>query len=259
MLNKSRNLLKEQTAPPPAPTPAPTPAAGTPTTGAKPTVTGVKPNAPDAEQPKTIGFSGKVGDENKEVNFYVTYMRKDNKLEITKTQLDIDGKRVDNPDSNTISVFTKNYDLFPSNKTKPEYESVYTIVQRAMKNSDISKSTDTKKLMANANAASLVLPHKYNESYGVKPQTIQDVNIQFYPYKVVDQSTGSKTACKVPTYYSISSNGKQSDLKQIDDRNSLKSVGEEFENTRFGTYAMGDKSEDLFKQIKQMGQATCAA
>lgn len=191
--------------------------------------------------------------------FNVTYMRKGDKLEVTSTQLIIDNKRIDNPNTTNVASFAKSFDLYPSTKTTPKYESVYTIVKRALDNKQVSTFADSKGLLANAKAASLVFGHQYRENYGAKPQTIQDVQIRFYPYKVVDQTTGSKTACKVPSYYSISSNGKESDLKRLDDPNSVKAVGKEFEKTKFGEYAMSTKYQDLFKQIKQMGMEVCAA
>ena len=135
---------------------------------------------------------------------------------------------------------------------------MYTIIKRAGESKQVTGLSDDKGILANAKTSSTVFPHKYSESYGAKPVTLQDVSISFYPYKVVDQTTGAKEACKMPKYFSVTYKGKQSQLREIRIE-SLKDTGKEFPDSNFGVYAMGNKSQDLFKQIKELGAKTCTA
>ena len=255
LINKSRTLVTEQE------TGTPAPATGTPgdkTTPAAGTTPTTKPKTAEVK-PTTIGFSGKVGDENKEVNFYITYMRSGDKQVITNVQLDIAGKRLDKPNANSVSKFAKDYTLSPSSKSTPtKYESVYTIIKKASENKQVVTFDDSKGLLANAKASSTVFPHKYSESYGAKPVPFQDVTISFYPYKIIDQTTGAKEACKLPRYFSVTYKGKESKLRELKIE-SVKSTGKEFPDSDFGTYAMSNKYQDLFKQIKELGAKTCTA
>ncbi len=246
MLNKTRSLLKEQEA---TATPA--------TPEAKPQVGTDKKVDPNAIQQKS--FLGKIGDENKEVTFIVKYKRNGVKYEVVETQFLVDGKTYSNPNDTNVTELTK-VNLIPSSKSTPKYESMYTLVNRALSDKDIKTFVDPKKLLTSASEASKVLYHKYNEPTKAKSQKIEDAVVMFYPYNVVDQIGNKKEACKLPNF-AISFNNKITGVYKLTLDNVVKAGKEIAAMNADSTFAISakNKSNELFEKIKQVGATTCTA
>ena len=247
LLGKSRTLVNEQDAP--APTTAPA-------TGTKPTGTPTTPK--EEKKVYTLNFNGKIGDENKDVNFRISYVTNGKIFEISKTELIFDGKTIENPNTNNVTELIKNVDLVPSSKSTLKFDSVYNLFKRIAGNKNVLKLADNKKLLANAKSASALFPHKYNESFTskLKPTQIEDATIKFYPYKTIDQITNTVEGCKLPSYFSVNYKGTESELLPFKIE-SLKTIGDQFRDSNFSAYALGSKKQELFDKLKGFAVQSC--